>query len=508
MGSSATVSIPELEYSEKITFDKVINQKTIQPEALGYEVVTIPVTVVDTDGKGISGIEVRITGYNVADAKTTGADGTCVFTFVNRKDNVPMLSMQQQRDDQDRCWASLSITATGGTAVLHPTPMFDQILIRPVLDMDVDLESVSFTVNEKPVSLKDGVLCAGRAEWWKIGERVIVSAEYTADGATYVGRTGYDLTTQTQTVELRMKKGVEITVSLSNNGDPMTGFERFFAVYNTDQELVTSFSTYHPSSTVTLVDGEQYTVLAGWDEIPTLNDYYHSVRATIIAVEGGKVELDMISDPDSGLSTLFIKENGFTYDPSVSVLDNGDVWVSLHLTTWPIDDTKIPEAYNMITLPVGARDIVCSAAYTFDEETGLMTLSENLAELDYLSVKRVSFTIPAERIPTEFLLQSLTRYRYEGVDCVRVNNEFVLADYLMQVNVPGRISFLHCRAMASSWIFGSPLHNPTASWKCMPMIPFLQPVLQVCVQKWSFILRIGWANVLSVWFIPLKTASP
>lgn len=440
VGSSATVRIAELNYSEEITFDKVVNQKTIQPEALGYEVVTIPVTVVDTDGKGISGIEVRITGYNVADAKTTGADGTCVFTFVNRKDNVPMLSMQQQRDDQDRCWASLSIAATGGTAVLHPTPMFDQILIRPVLDMDVDLESVSFTVNEKLVSLKDGVLCAGRAEWWEIGERVIVSAEYTVDGATCVGRTEYALTTQTQIVELRMKKGVEITVSLSDNGDPMTGFERFFAVYNTDQELVTAFSTYHPSSTVTLVDGEQYTVLAGWDEIPTLNYYYRSVRATIIAVEGGKVELDMISDPDSGLSMLFIKENGFTYDPSVSVLDNGDVWVSLHLTTCQIDDTKIPEAYNMITLPVGARNIVCSAAYTFDEETGLMTLSENLAEQDYLSVKRVSFTIPAERIPTEFLLQSLTRYRYEGVDCVRVNNEFVLADYLMQVNVPGRIS--------------------------------------------------------------------
>ena len=441
VGSSATVSIPELEYSEEITFDKVINQKTVQPEALGYEIVTIPVTVVDTDGKGISGIEVRITGHNnVTEPKITGADGTCICTFANRKDYTPYISMQRQRDDQGRCWASLSIVATGGTAVLRPTPMFDQILIRLVLDMDVDPESVSFTVNEKPVSLKDGVLFARKDGWWNTGERVIVTAEYTADGVTLEGRVGYALTTQTQTVELSMKHYVEVTVSLTDNGDPMKGFERYFGVYNADKERVNSFSTYQTSSTVRLVSGEEYTVMAGWSTIPWQYNSSHPAQATIIAAEGCEVALDMVVAPDFALPERFVSENGFRSAPSVSMLDNGDARVTLNVTSYPLNDTQIVYAYHVLTLPDGAQDISCSLQYTFDEETGLMTLSENLAQKYIYSFGRISFTIPAEKVPTEFLLQSLTRYRYGGKEYLRVNNEFELADYLMQVNVPGRIS--------------------------------------------------------------------
>jgi len=440
VGNSATVRIPELDYSEEITFDKVVNQRTVKPEALGYEIVTIPVTVVDTDGKGISGIEVRITGYNVADAKTTGADGTCVFTFANRKDYTSYLSIQRQRDDQGRCWASLSIASTGGTAVLHPTPMFDRILIRPVLNMDVDTESVSFAVNGNPVSLKDGVLCVGKNGWWNIGERVIVSAEYTADGVTYEGRAGYELSTQTQTVELSMEHYVEVTVSLTDNGDPMKGFERYFAVYNADKEWVSSFSTYQSSSKVTLVGGEEYTVLAGWSTISRRYDPSHSAQATFIAAEGCEVALDMVVAPDYALPQRFLSENGFRSAPSVSMLASGDVRVSLNVTSYPLGDTQIVYAYHVLALPEGAKDISCSLQYTFDEETGLVTLSDNLAQKYIYSQGRISFTIPAEKVPTEFLLRSLTRYRYGGKEYLRVNNGFELADYLMQVNVPGRIS--------------------------------------------------------------------
>jgi len=440
VGSSGTVYIPEWEHGEELTFDKVVNQKAVRQ---GYKTVSIPVTVLDPGGEGISGIEVQIEGSDETHTETTGADGTCVFTFENRRYHIPYLFMQQQRDDQNRILASVSIPVIDDTAVLRPTMMYEQIMIRPILDVDVDPESVSFTVNEKPVSLKDGALCVGRTDWWKTGERVIVSAEYTADGVTYVGRTGYDLTTQTQTVELNMKKSVEVTVSLSDNGDPVKGAERYFAVYNTDREMIAAFSTYQTSAAVTLAAGEQYTVLAGWDKLPMLNDYYHSVRATIIAEEGCEVALDMVTDPGRGLSTVFLRENGLNSGPSVSVLDNGDIRVTLNLTACSIEDEKISEAYNMLTLPAGARDIICSTDYTFDEETGLMKLSDNLAEWSVWllwTFEKVSFTIPADRIPTEFLLQSLTRYCYEGEERLRVNNEFELADYLMRVDVPGRIS--------------------------------------------------------------------
>ena len=323
--------------------------------------------------------------------------------------------------------------------------MFDQILIRPVLDMDVDPESVSFTVNEKPVSLKDGVLCAGGDGWWKTGDRVIVSAEYTADGVTYMGRTGYDLITQTQTVELNMKKGVEVTVSLSDNGDPMKGAERYFAVYNSNQELITIFSTYHPSSTVTLVEGERYTILADWNRssVQETNAWYnltsYAARATIIAEEGCEIALNKSYFFAYGLSRFFTRENGIS-SYAVSLLANGDAWVTLYLTAGWISDPQISYVYNMVTLPEGSRDISCTADYTFDEETGLMTLSDNLAEKLWLAFETIQFRIPAKKIPTEFLLQSLTRYSYDGVEHIRVNNELELANELMYVNVPGRIS--------------------------------------------------------------------
>lgn len=442
VGSSGTVCIPEWEHSEEFTFEKVVNQKAVRQ---GYKTISIPVTVLDPNGEGISGIKVQIRGSDVTETKTTDADGNCVFTFVNQNNNIPMLSVQQQRDDQGRCWASLSIAAGEDAEILRPTLMYEQIFIRPILDVDVDPEMVSFAVNEKPVSLKDGVLCAGRGDWWKTGELVIVSAEYTADGVTYVGRAGYDLTTQTQTVELNMKKSVEVTVSLSDNGDPMKGVERYFAVYNTDQELIAAFSTYQPSSAVTLADGEEYTVLANWDMIPTLNDYYHSVRATVIAAEGCEVALDKskISFTSHGLKEEFLRENGFRSAPIVSVLASGDLRVTLMLTAWPISNRNtITEAYNMITIPAGVQDIICSEEYSIDENTGLLTLKDDLADwiLYLYSFETVSFTIPAERIPSEFLIQSLTRYQYDGVECLRLNNEFELAECLMQVDVPDRIS--------------------------------------------------------------------
>ena len=53
VGSSGTVTIPELEHSEELTFGEVVNQKTIQPEALEYEPVSVAVSVLDTEGKGI-----------------------------------------------------------------------------------------------------------------------------------------------------------------------------------------------------------------------------------------------------------------------------------------------------------------------------------------------------------------------------------------------------------------------------------------------------------------------
>ena len=440
VGDRGVLRISELDYSEELTFDRVVNQKTVQPEKLGYEVVTISATVLDTEGKGISGIKVRIEGSNAVKTETTGADGTCVLTVVNRKNDTPYLFMWQQRDDQGRCWASRSVPATGDTAVLRPAPMYDQITIRPVLNTDVDPETVSFTVNGDPAALQDGVLSVENDDWWKTGDRVTVIAEYTADGVTYMGRTGFDLTGKTRTVELNMKKAVMVTVSLSSNGDPMTGTKRYFAVYNTDKERVAAFSTYQPSSTVALMEGDRYTVLANWSGVPEEEDYYSSTRVTVIAAEGVEAALDLSKGFEHGLAWAFLVENGFRRPPSVSVLNNGDVRVTLDLAAYMLKSAKIAHAYNVITLPVGARDISCADEYTFDEETGLLTLSEDLVQLYGFRFEVISFTIPAERIPSEFLLRSLTRYDYEGEEYTRVNNEFELADYLMQVEVPARIS--------------------------------------------------------------------
>lgn len=446
VGSSATVRIPELEYSEVLTFDKVVNQKTVQPEKLGYEIVSIPVTVLDGNNQGISGIEVRITGYNVAETKTTGADGTCVFTFVNRKDNVPMLSMQQQRDDQNRIWASLSIPVTGSSAVLQPTQMYDQILVRPVLDVGVDPQTVSFTVNGQPAALRGDLLrFVSGGKLWHNNEQFYVTASCTIDGKAYSARTYAQLAPDAsgQTVALSLKQNVDVTLSLTDNGDVRQGRVRYFAVYDNRKTLVTSLSTYASEVTVSLANSEYYYILGSWERIPQQwSNNVPVARAEVTAREGLRVPLSLACGDIAELlfSTEFFRQNGISLH-TVSVDGKGNIQVQLHISECPTGNPNVSEVNNEYILPACAKNVrYIGGEYSYDPDTGVLRSATNLSKLTTRRKGTLYFSVPADQLePEEEIMRDLV-FTYEDTAYRRTGNRLTLGELLMEVTIPERLS--------------------------------------------------------------------
>lgn len=450
VGNSATVSIPELKYSEEITFDKVVNQKTIQPEALGYEIVTVPVTVLDERNEGISGIEVRIAGYHYAEMKTTGADGTCVFTFVNRKDNVPMISMQQQRDDQDRIWTYLSIPVFGSSAVLEPTQMYDQILVRPVLNMgvdtDVNLEDFTYTINGQPVQLKDGLLSLKATEtYWRRNQLFTVTARGTVDGEVCSGKANgwLDPDHPGQSVEIDLKQNVNVTLTLTDNGDVVKGKKRYFAVYDKRDELVTAVSTYDASATVSLAVGESYYFMGNWGRTPQPFDpKYVSVQTYATVEEDLQVSMSLgwNSLEETLFSGSFLWGNGLDlFDVRIDA--NGTLLGEIYMIESRVDNPALTDVYNEVILPKGVQNVQYSLGYTeFDETTGVLRFTRDLSKMKVDNVGQLTFSLPMDAVTDTTDIRQYTTYTYDGATYLREGDSFVIADYLMSMEMEGRIA--------------------------------------------------------------------
>ena len=404
VGTTGTLRISELNYTQELTFDKVVNQITVQPESLGYEIRTIPVTVVDGEGQGVSGIEVRIAGYNVVETKTTGPDGTCVFTFANRKDNVPMVSMQQQRDDQGRIWTYLSIPVYGSEARLEPTQMYDKLVIRPVLGLDVQLQSISYSVNGQPVQLKDGLLTVTATDTlWRKNQLFTVTATCTADGLTYSGKgNGWlDPELSEQVVKLEFSKHVDVTVSLTDNGDVLTGTARYFAIYDLQDNLVTSLRTYASEVTVTLVDGEIYYVAGSWDPIGQrwMGDPCVA-RATITARDGLQVSL---SRTRSNIASLLFSESFFLHNGilshTVSPDAEGNIVVAVRMNHFPVQSPDLTKVYNELVLPAGVQSVsYVGSDFTYDPDTGIVRILTDLTKLAINNMGTVYITFAADQM--------------------------------------------------------------------------------------------------------------
>jgi len=445
VGSGGTVNIPELEYSEELTFDKVINQKTVQPEALEYEPVSVTVTVLDTEGKGISGVEVLLTGHNASATGITGPDGSCVISIVNRKDNIPMVSMAQQRDDQDRIWTHVSNWAPNGAASLWPTQLYDQIVVRPVLDMDVDMERVSFTVNGQPAVLRDGLLrFSDSGKLWRESERFYVTAECEMGGKVYSAKTYSNMEpgTSGQTVALALKRHVDVTLSLTDDGDVMQGKKRYFAVFDEDLDLVASLSTYDSEVTVSLIEGERYSIVGSWEQIVLQwNSGYTAARTEVTAREGLQVPLSLAC---FGISQFlfdqaFFRQNGINRH-TVSLDRKGDIRVQLLIAEGTVGNPNVTQAHNEIILPAGAENVrYYSEEVDIDPDTNTVRLLTDLTEQTMRGGGTLYFTIPAERLdPDAEILFNLV-FTYEGTVYRRTGNRLTLGEILMEVTAPDRI---------------------------------------------------------------------
>jgi len=450
VGNSATVSIPELKYSEELIFDKVVNQKTVQPEALGYEVVTIPVTVLDERNEGISGIEVRIAGYHYSEMKTTGADGTCVFTFVNRKDNTPMISMQQQRDDQNRIWTYLSIPVFGSSAVLEPTQMYDQILVRPVLNMgvdtDVNLDDFTYTINGQSVPLKDGLLSLTATEtYWRRNQLFTVTAKGTVDGEVCSGKANgwLDPDHPGQSVQIDLKENVNVTLTLTDNGDVVKGKKRYFAVYDKRDELVTAVSTYDASATVSLAVGESYYFMGNWGRTPKPFDpKYVSVQTYDTVEEDLQVSMSLgwNSLEETLFSSSFLWGNGLDlFD--VRIDSNGTLLGEIYMIESRVDNPALTDVYNEVILPKGVQNVQYSLGYTeFDETTGVLRFTRDMSKMKVDNVGQLTFSLPMDAVTDTTDIRQYTTYTYDGATYLREGDSFVIADYLMSMEMEGRIA--------------------------------------------------------------------
>ncbi len=450
VGSSGTVRIPELEYSEELTFDKVVNQKTVQPEALGYEMVTIPVTVLDEQNEGVSGIEVRMVGYHYAETKTTGADGTCVFTFVNRKDNTPMISMQQQRDDRNRIWTYLSIPVFGSSAVLEPTQMYDRILVRPVLnwgvDTDVNPDDFTYTINGQSVQLKDGLLSLTATEtYWRRNQLFTVTARGTVDGQVCSGKANgwLDPDYPGQSVEIDLKKNVNVTLTLTDNGDVLKGKKRYFAVYDKRDELVTSVSTYDASATVSLAVGESYYFMGNWGRTPKPFDpKYVSVQTYATVAEGLQVSMSLgwNSLEETLFSNAFLWSNGLDlFD--VRIDSDGMLQGEIYMIESRVENPALTDVYNEVILPKGVQNVHYTLGNTeFDEATGVLRFTRDLSKMKVDNVGQITFSLPMDAVTDTAEIRQYTTYTYDGVTYLREWDNFVIADYLMSAEIAGRIA--------------------------------------------------------------------
>lgn len=464
VGNSGTVRIPELGYSQELTFDKVVNQTTVQPESLGYEIVTLPVTVVDEKDQGISGINVRLAAYQVTETKTTDANGICIFTFANRKNNVPVVSMQQQRDGQNRIWTYMSLPVYGSEAVLAPTQMYDKLVIRPVLDLDADPQSVSYSVNGQPVQLKDGLLSLTATDTlWRKNQMFTVTATCTADGLTYSGKgNGWlDPELSEQTVTLEFNKYVNASVSLTDNGEVHRGIVRYIAVYDIQDNLVTSLRSYGSEVTVSLVETEKYYVVGSWDPIPQrwIGDPCVA-RASVTAQEGLQVALSRTRSNIASLlfSDSFFLNNGIL-SHTVSPDTDGNIMVAVRIHHFPVQSPNLTKVYNELVLPKGVQSVnYIGSNFTYDQDTGIVRILTDLTTLGINRMGTLYVTFAADQIDSNpQILHDLVftygdneyRTRDEQLD---LNNKLMVVRLVRTTHINSAITARVCLPCAQTGI--------------------------------------------------------
>ncbi|MBQ3111074.1 MAG: hypothetical protein IJC69_08050, partial [Clostridia bacterium] len=314
---------------------------------------------------------------------------------------------------------------------------YEDIEIIPILDMEADMDKVTFTLEGEKISLYDGKLYRRRtSDYFKKYENLELLAEYTADGVSYKGMASFTRSeTQPQEVNLEMKRLVDVKLSLTDNGDVLKGTKRYYKIYDSKNRMVDSFSTYDAVSTVKLMEGESYTVSAGWG--------LNAGSESFIAREGMEVTLDLkhngfIYEALGGAS--FFRENGFTADRSISLNQNGDIYVKAKFTSWYIKNPDVSEAYNYIVLPEGAENVEFAGQYDYDSASGTIRIKYNLADMSILHIDHLSFTIPYEKLTEDAMVTSHVKFVYDGETYPRDNNGFSLMDYAMALYAPERAS--------------------------------------------------------------------
>jgi hypothetical protein len=189
---------------------------------------------------------------------------------------------------------------------------------------------------------------------------------------------------------------------------------------------VDSFSTYDAVSTVKLMEGESYTVSAGWG--------LNTGSERFMAREGLEVTVDLKHNGFmyEAFGSTFLAENGFTAARSISLNKNGDIYVKAKFTSWYIINPDVSEAYNYIVLPEGAENVEFAGPYEYDSASRTIRIKRNLTEMGWhYYIDTLSFTIPYEKLTEDAMVASHLKFVYNGETYTRDNNSFSLMDYAM-----------------------------------------------------------------------------
>ncbi|MBQ6795018.1 MAG: S8 family serine peptidase, partial [Clostridia bacterium] len=439
VGENATLKNEKFFYSEKLTLENGINVKTIAEKVTDtYEPVTAHIRVKDTYGNYLNNVRVEFATSVDKTNAVTDEDGSCEAELVKNKwyDHVYINIPEQKQRERVILNKKTTVNENGTTEVVVEIG-YEDIEIIPILDMEADIDKVTFTLDGEKISLYEGKLYQRRTSGcFKKDENLELSAEYTADGVSYKGIASFTRSeTQPQEVNLEMKRLVDVKLSLTDNGDVLKGTKRYYKIYDSKSRVVDSFSTYDAVSTVKLMEGNFYTASAGWG--------LNTGSERFMAREGLEVTLELKHNGFmyEAFGSTFLAENGFTAARSVSLNKNGDIYVKADFTSWYIRNPDVSEAYNYIVLPEGAENVEFEGLYEYDSASHTIRIKYNLAELGWhYYIDTLSFTIPSEKLTEDAMVASHLKFVYDGEAYTSDNNGFSLMDYAMALYAPERAS--------------------------------------------------------------------
>lgn len=440
VGENVTLKNEKFFYSEKLSLENGINLKTIDEKVTDtYEPVTAHIRVKDTNGNYLSNVRVEFATSVDNKSAVTDEDGNCEAELVRNKwSGYVYINIPEQKQGKRVIHNTRATIDVKSTFEVIVELGYEDVEITPVLDMEADMDKVTFTLDGEKIKLNEGKLYQRRTSgYFTKQEDMELWAEYTADGIGYKGIASFTRSeTQPQEVKINMKPLVDVKLSLTDNGDALKGTKRHFKICDSKNRVVDSFSTYDLISTVKLMEGERYTVYAGWG---SGSDYKN-----FIVREGMEVALSLkykgfMSEVLGG--NLFFVENGFTGNRSISLNQNGDIYVNTNFTSWNIVNPDVSEAYNYIVLPEGAENIKFSCQYEYDSASCTIKKTANIANWeDYINIDALSFTIPYEKLTEDAALSSYVKFVYDGEEYTWDNNGFSLIDYAVALYVPERAS--------------------------------------------------------------------